>query len=118
MIRPISELYNFINKEDALKLYNRCNEKKIYLATIFESKNLDSLGRGVYIFVNCFMEICYIGYSKDMSLRIKRHNKYIENDTIITINVNDIDIGKDLENELILLFKPKRNKIKRIYGRK
>ena len=53
-----------------------------------------------------------------MSLRIKRHNKYIENDTIITINVNDIDIGKDLENELILLFKPKRNKIKRIYGRK
>ena len=123
MIKTIIDLQNYINKDDALLLSNRLKEKDLNYVNIFNNQNeiMEPLGTGIYLFISCFMEIKYIGYSKNMDNRIKKHNKYKTNDTIITIMTHSTFEGKSLETELLSLFRGRnklRNKIQILKGRK
>lgn len=123
MLREIIDLYNYINHEDAELLYTRLKEKHLNFFYVFKSpaQLLKSLGCGVYLFVNCFTEIKYIGYSKDMQARIRRHNKYVQNDIIITIHTHSTFQGESLETELLGIFRDKctlRNKITKLKGKR
>lgn len=120
MIRQLIDLPNFINTDDSILLETRLREKRLMYFQVFEKPKLilQTLRHGVYLFINCFMEIAYIGYSKDMQSRIRKHEKYENGDTIIAIMTYSEDQGEVLETQLVSLFLPKRNKIRKLKGKR
>lgn len=113
-------LWIFIDKVERIE--KEMHELKLYRFNHYYYPNLiiTTLGPGVYIFFQT-REIQYIGSSKEMRTRIRKHAKdrkrYNSEDQIITIGTMTWEDAKELEDRLVILIKPPRNRRKTLQGK-
>lgn len=117
-------LERFLDQSEQIKKILELDDKTFRRYNYFDTSGyiITTLGPGVYIFFQD-RKIQYIGSSKEMRIRIKKHIKkkdrkrYHADDRIITIGTMTWEDAKVLEDWLIIVIKPPRNRKKTLQGK-
>jgi len=120
----IEQLFNFINRFQTIEVIHHMITWKLERFNHFDKPDMiiTILGSGVYIFFQD-RKIQYIGSSKKMRNRIRKHammqdrKRYYPDDRIITIGTITWENAKEIEDRLVILIKPPRNKKKTLQGK-
>jgi hypothetical protein len=111
-VHSIAELVAFINRDDAIVIAVILQRLGLFYFAFFTEKEQikNELGTGVYLFIDNYQVISYVGKADEMKSRIRNGHEKLENEEIITINTWDIVIAGRLEIILERLLLPGKNR--------
>ena len=111
-VHSIIELPAFINKDDANAIHAILRRLGLnYFAFFLDKKKIEEeLGPGVYLFIDNYQVVSYVGKSEEIKKRICHSHEKLEDEEIVTINTYSIVLAGRLETILERLLLPRKNR--------